>query len=628
MATRECYPYFDWSWVPTKSSQALLFDIETNGLLDETTVIHCICIKDFLTGKTFSYGPDTILEGLEMLSSASLIVAHNGLGFDTQAISKLYPNVQLPRCFDTLVASRLIWTDLKDRDFKRRSKNIKHGIPEEFPEKLIGSHSLEAWGYRLGVHKGEYGKVTENAWAAWSPEMQEYCAQDVEVLDMLYKIILAENYSPEALAIEHDFREVINKQEANGVYFDVEAADRLYQELLAERAKQEVILQEAFPPKRVEETFIPKVNNKVRGYVKGVPFTKVSYESFNPASRQQIVERLIEKYGWTPSEFTITGQPKIDEEVLKVLPYPECPALISWLETLKIIGMLGEGKNAWLKLVDEHHYIHGRVNTCGAVTGRCTHSNPNLAQIPARGHYGKQCRTLFAAPDGFVQVGADASGLELRMLAHFLFRYDGGAYVKTLLEGDIHTANQHAAGLPTRDDAKRFIYAFLYGAGDEKIGSIIDPLAAPSTQTKKGKAIKKKFFKAIPAIKALIDTIQNTLKGPNKRDFLYGIDKRKLHVRSAHSALNTLLQSAGAILVKFATIIFHTEAARKGWKYGEDYVQVLHVHDEAQFNCKPEIADELGQLFVSCIEMAGKHFGMNCPTTGEYKIGKNWAETH
>lgn len=625
---RELYPDFDWSWVPTKDTPALLFDIECNGLLDTVTTIHCICAKDVLTGQTFSYGPDTIAEGLELLSSAPLIVAHNGLCFDAQVIHKLYPEVPLPRCFDTLTAAKLIWVDqLSDIDFARIRKEEKQGLPI-FPKKLIGSQSLKAWGYRLREYKGDYGEVTENAWDKWSPEMQAYCEQDVEVLEALYQRILAENYSPEAIAIEHDFQEVIFKQEQNGVYFDLAAAKQLYQELTSERAKQEIVLQEAFPPKRVEEIFIPKVNNKKRGYVKGVPFTKVRYEEFNPSSRQQIAERLQEKYGWKPSEFTDKGAPRVDEEVLKTLPYPECPALITWLELLKIMGMIGDGNNAWLKLVDSTSHIHGRVNTCGAVTGRCTHNSPNLAQIPARGNYGKKCRALFAAPDGLVQVGADASGLELRMLAHYMAKYDGGKYGKIILEGDIHTANQEAAGLPTRDDAKRFAYAFLYGAGDEKIGSIISPLDPPSTQAKKGKAIKNKFFRATPAIKALVDAVQGTLKGPDKRKFLYGIDRRKLHVRSAHSALNTLLQSAGAVLVKFATILFHIEAKKKGWIYGKDFVQVLHVHDECQFNCKPDIAEEIGSLFVKCIELAGKHFGMRCPTTGEYKIGKNWAETH
>ena len=620
---REPYPGFDWSWVPTPETPALLFDIETDGLLDETSTIHCICAKDFLTGESFSFGPGEIEDGLGLLCQSRLLVAHNGLCFDIPAIQKLHPSLLLPRLFDTLTASRLIWTNLKDLDFTRlRKKSCR------FPPKLAGSHSLDAWGQRLGVMKGDYGKTTENAWNQWSEDMQRYCEQDVEVLEALYRHILDQRYSPEALALEHEFQAVIFHQERTGVWFDERAAQSLYAELAMRRNDAVTTLQEVFPPKRIEEVFIPKANNRTRGYVKGVPFTKVRYETFNPASRQQIADRLMEKHGWKPSEFTDTGQPKVDEDVLASLPFPECKPLVDYLELLKIIGMLAEGKNGWLKLVGPDGRIHGRVITNGAVTGRCTHNSPNLAQIPARGQYGKHCRALFAAPPPLVQVGADASGLELRMLAHYLAAYDGGAYAKVLLEGDIHTANQHAAGLETRDNAKTFIYAFLYGAGDEKLGSIVAPLASSAVQTKRGRALKDRFFRSLPAIKRLIDDVQGVLTGPGKRPYLIGIDGRHLHIRSSHSALNTLLQSAGAVLMKLATVIFHMEAQRRGLRLGGDYAQVLHVHDEAQFNTTPEKADALGKLFVESIELAGRHFGMRCPTTGEFKVGANWAETH
>lgn len=625
---RDPYPGFDYSWIPKPETPALLFDIETDGLLDVTSTVHCICAMEYPTGKLFSFGPGRISEGLELLANAPLLVAHNGLCFDKPALAKLYPSIPLPRLFDTLTASRLIWTNLKDLDFNRLRSQAKRKKPSAtaFPAKLCGKHSLEAWGYRLGEYKGDYGKITENAWAQWSQEMQTYCEQDVAVLFKLYQLILDQQYSPEALAIEHDFQTIIFNQEQVGVPFDEKAAMNLYTDLCAKREKLKTQLRTVFPPKVEEEVFIPKVNNKTRGYVKGVPFIKKHVIEFNPNSREMIAERLIELHGWQPSEFTKTGQPKVDGDVLASLDFPECKPLSEYLEITKIIGMLSEGEVGWLRLVDNTGRIHGRVITCGAVTGRCTHNSPNLAQIPARGTYGSQCRSLFVAAPGMVQVGADASGLELRMLASFMGRYDGGKYAKVLLEGDIHTANQKAAGLDTRDDAKTFIYAFLYGAGDQKLGSIVAPTASPARQAQIGKRLKAKFFAAIPAIKALIDDVQNAVK---KRPFLYGIDKRKLHVRSAHSALNTLLQSAGAVLVKFATIVFHHEAeVRYGWKLGVDYTQVLHVHDEAQIQCSSDKAEILGKLFVEAIEIAGRHFGMRCPTTGEYKIGKSWAETH
>lgn len=603
-------------------SRCLLFDIETDGLLDAASRVHCICARDADTGRLWSFGPNGINDGLDLLASAALLVAHNGLCFDIPVLRKLYPERVFPPVFDTLTASRLIWTNLKDLDCARlRSRNRVL-----FPLRLVGSHSLKAWGYRLGEFKDDYGETAEDAWACWTPELQAYCEQDVEVLHKLYRHILKQDYSQQALELEHAFQTVIFRQEQDGVLFDTARAERLYVALAGRRAELVAMLQEAFPPIRIEEEFIPARDNKTKGYVKGVPFIKVRYEEFNPTSRQQIGERLIAKYGWKPVVFTETGQPQVDEEVLTGVNYPEASLLLEHLELSKIMGMLADGNNAWLKLVEEKtSRIHGRVITNGAVTGRCTHSRPNLAQIPVKGEYGKECRSLFVAPPGQVQVGTDASGLELRMLAHYMARYDGGAYVETLLQGDIHTANQKAAGLETRDDAKRFIYAFLYGAGDVKLGSIVAPGKSESTQAKHGKQLKQRFFRSLPAVKALITDVTNKAK---QRGWLLGLDKRLLHVRSTHSALNLLLQSAGAVLVKKATCIFHREMEKQGLVCGKEYTQILHIHDEWQCYCKPDIADALGTTAVRSIELAGEYFNLRCPVTGEYRIGASWAETH
>lgn len=623
-AERSSYPCFDSTWIPRHDTSILLFDIETDGLLDSLSKVHCICALSLPDGKSYSFGPDAIDKGLALLAQAPLLCAHNGLCFDLPALKKLYPELKLSRCFDTLTASRLIWTNIHELDMANLRSTKGKGY--QLHQRLVGSHSLEAWGERLGANKDDFGK--HNGWEEWTPAMQAYCEQDVRTLHALYRHIIKENYSPEALALEHEFQEVIFKQEQAGVPFNTEAATRLYVALCAKRNELKERLQEAFPPLMIEETFIPKASNRKLGYVKGEPFTKRHTVAFNPSSRAMIAERLMKERNWQPSEFTESGQPKVDEEVLKLLPWPECKLLLEYLEIAKVIGMLSEGNHSWLKLVDESRRIHGRVITCGAVTGRCTHSNPNLAQIPAHGTYGKECRSLFTAggKGGKVMVGADASGLELRMLASFLAHYDNGRYIEEILNGDIHTANQKAAGLATRDNAKTFIYAFLYGAGDAKLGEIVAPGTSEANQRKVGATLKARFFKSMPAVKRLLDAVQGTV---GKRPFLYGIDRRKLHVRSKHSALNTLLQSAGAVLVKFATVIFHKEAERRyGWKQNVDYEQVLHVHDECQLICSRDKADALGSLFVEAMELAGKHFGLACPVTGEYKHGSNWSETH
>lgn len=621
-----------WGWIPTTETPALLFDIETDGLLDTCTKVHCICAMDWLTKKTYSFGPQEIEDAIDLLRSYDLWVAHNGMCFDVPALAKLTrigQDFRKRRTFDTLTASRLIWADLKFDDFDKVRKDERRAAKGKapahpFPKKLIGSHSLSAWGHRLGEYKGDYGIVTENAWDHWSPEMQSYCEQDVQVLAKLYEHILKQEYSPESLALEHDFQQVIFLQEQTGVYFDEQQAVEMYGRLAARRDELVSELQTEFPPKVEEEVFIPKVNNRVRGYVKGQPFIKRYTIPFNPSSREQVAERLI-GLGWKPDQHTETGQPVVDEDVLKSLPYPCCKKLVEYFELIKMLGMLGEGNHAWLKLVTKSGRIHGRVTTCGAVTGRCTHHSPNLAQIPARGTYGHECRELFKAPDGMTMLGCDASGLELRMLASYMSRYDGGKYAKVILEGDIHTENQKAAGLPTRNDAKTFIYALLYGAGDVKLGSIVAPTSSEGTQAQKGKALRTKFYRNIPALQRLTETVQSAAK---ERGFLYGVDGRKLRIRSQHSALNTLLQSAGAVLMKYATVLFHELAQEQGFFYGPDYVQVLHVHDEFQINCRPECAEALGNLAVRSIELAGQHFGFPCPTTGEFKIGATWADTH
>lgn len=627
-----------WGWIPTEEkSPALLFDIETDGLLDECTRIHSLCILDTATGDLISCanqpGYISIREGLELLAKAPVIVGHNIINFDVPAIHKVYPDWQgNTSTFDTLNATRLIWTDLKDRDFGFARKH------QWFPGKLIGSHSLKAWGLRLGEHKDSFGETTD--WKCWSKEMQEYCEQDVRTTLRLYRHILAQNYSTEALALEMFFGQLMAKQEMHGFRFDVSAAQTLYAKLSGRRAELEIELQDAFPPKVEEEEFIPKVNNKTRGYVKGVPFIKRKTVAFNPGSRQQIADRLMEK-GWKPTEFSETGEPSITDEVLDAMDYPEAKVLGEYLLVCKRIGQLAEGKNAWLKLV-KNGRIHGRVNTNGAVTGRCTHSTPNVAQTPTVDvPYGRECRALFCADTGHVLVGGDASGLELRNLAHYMAAWDDGAYAKVILEGDIHWVNALALELvaagTTYDKhndthlwarnkvAKRFIYAFLYGAGDEKLGSILEPGADAETQKKIGAKLRKAFLKAIPAMRHLITRVQEKA---GKQKYILGPDKRRLMIRSTHAALNTLLQGAGAILMKLAAVITWWKIEDAGLVWGPDYAFVANIHDELQITCKPEHADTIGRWVCEAIQEAGEHFKFNIPMAGEYKAGANWAETH
>lgn len=591
--------------------------------MHEATKIHCIVCKDLETGERFSaHTPAQQREARHILAEAPAVIAHNGIRYDAPMLLKHHGLDLTGKTFDTLIALRLLFGD--GDDFKARDFNALRKKTYPLPNDLIGRHSLEAWGYRVGHLKGTFGKTTN--WSAWTPEMQTYCEQDVDVLQAVYEFIHKIGFSGQAIALEMAFAEVIHKQIEHGFPFDAQAGGSLYAELCAERETLRKELDAVFPPEVVETSFIPKRNNRTKGYVAGVPFIKREEVVFNPNSRQQVAKRLKELHGWQPVEYTPTGEPKIDDDVLKSLPYPEAAVLARWYELAKILGMVAEGPHGWLKKVSPENRIHGEVNTLGTVTGRCAHSRPNLGQIPKKGVLGERCRACFAAPPGWSMVGADASGIQLRVLAHFMARYDGGAYVDVVLNGDIHTTNQNAAGITTRDDAKTFIYAYLFGAGDGKLGSIVAPHSNQKSQRIIGGRLRKRFETQLPALKRLKDAIVVARK---ERGCLLGIDKRRLTVRSAHVALNLIIQAAEAVLVKFATVLWHQLAAEAGYTWAKDWAQVVHVHDEVQGIARTkEIAEHLGQLFVQAIELAGRYYEFRCPTTGEYKIGNNWKETH
>lgn len=607
-----------------------VYDTETNGFLDALTTLHCLVLKDEATGHIYSchdHGHEwtnpregqgvttlTIDEGLALLEKADRNIAHNGIRFDAPAIAKVKGKKPGGVTRDTLLLTKLIWPAVKERDFIAARKG-KH------PKNLIGSYSLEAWGHRLGNYKGDFAGPFE----VWTPEMQEYCEQDVEVTFALWERIKAKAYAEWAIEIEHDFAEVIFLMEQHGVFFDVEKATKLYAVLSQRRLELESELKEIFPPWFVSDgEFTPKRDNKKSGYTADCPLTKAKLTEFNPASRDHVADRLKKLRGWKPRVFTDGGKPAVDDEVLAALPYPEAKKLSEYLMVGKRIGALAEGKNAWLKH-EKGGKIFGRLDTLGTVTRRGAHHSPNLGQTPsvenAEGKvpYGYECRELFYAPDPFVQVGADASGVQLRILAHYMARYDDGAYADLILNGDVHKANMESGGLPSRATAKRFIYAFILGAGDAKVGEIIGKGPAA------GKKIKNDFLKNTPALKRLKEDIEAKIK---RHGYLKAVDGGILHIRSPHAALASLMQSGEACSVKLATVNWHKKLCNHGYVFGKDYALMLHVHDELQSLARKQIANEVGQTAVNCIREAGVALKLRCPLDGEFKIGRNWAETH
>ena len=620
-------------------TRTLFFDIETNAINDWSTysdlhTVHCLSIYDPMIPKMMTFHGESIERGLLELQKAERIVGHNVIDFDIPALKKLYGfSPPLIKVLDTLVVSRCVFPDLRNDDFGRNG----------FDKALVGSHSLKAWGHRMGsTTKLTYGEE-DGAFDEYNEEMRKYCERDVIVTQLLYDYLFKQNPSREMIAIEHWFKFVISLQERHGFKFDLDKADILTAKLMGIRAKLTTELQDAWKPTEVEmkspagwtlttdqATYEGKTKNdlklqlkeagEVQALVKNAVKTgnAVKEIPFNPGSRKQIAERLMGLGYELPTENDGVSY-KVDESVLRGIDHPIAGDLLMYLLVQKRLGQLAEGQQAWLKL-QKNGVIHGSVNTNGAVTGRCTHSNPNVAQVPSvRAEFGTECRELFKARNGYKLVGCDASGLELRMLAHYMAFYDRGEYAKIVTEGDVHTVNQKAAGLETRDQAKTFIYALLYGAGDEKIGNI----AGGNAQL--GQKLKRKFFSSLPALARLQADVQRKVKHGGE---LKGLDGRILPIRSSHAALNMLLQSAGAVCMKVALIQLFHRINQLRWQHGREYAFVANIHDEFQAEVIPDKAQAFGHLAVESIQQAGKELKLNVRLDGEFKIGNNWAETH
>ena len=601
---------------------AVIFDIETDGLYHQATNVRCISIKvddnptEVYTAFPIKGSAGSIEDGLDLLSKADILVGHNIINFDLPTIKKLYWwwDIGNSKILDTLINTELKYPNIIDKDMKRKT----------IPTKLKGRYSLKAWGYRLRILKDEF----EESWEELTEQMVEYCRQDAEVTYALYHKLLADGLPPqEAIDLEQQFASIISRQEKYGVLFDIDKAQKLHLELLSEKDK---ILNELCDIKYIVKQGVEKTPTKnltkikgelaPRRIVAGVPYCDVTFEPFNLGSRQHITKMLKDKYNWKPIELTDKGTPKVNEDVLNALPYPEAKSIAKYFTVTKLLGQLSDGDNSWLNYYNpETGRIHGRVNTLGAVTRRCTHSRPNIAQVPSgRAYLGKECRELFKVPEGKKIVGCDMSGLELRIFAHYLARHDKGEYANVILEGDIHTFNQKSAGLPTRDDAKTFIYATLYGAGDAKVGEVVGKDATA------GRKLKDKFKKNIPAYASLVAGVD---KQVDKTGVLKALDGNPYYIRSKHSALNVLLQGAGALVCKKWCCITD-ELLSKKYKRGEQFEFIMNIHDEFEIECDEDIAEDVAKIAQGATTLAGEYFNLRIRLDGEAKIGHTWYDVH
>ena len=544
----------------------LAIDVETDGL--DATKIWCAVTKDIDTNEVNTWKEATGLR--QYINEQDLLIGHNIIGFDLPVLNRLWNlNTESNPLRDTLIMSRLLNPVLEK------------------------GHSLDSWGERLGLKKGDFNDFG----GGLSEDMVAYCIQDVEISHSLFTHLDAGLLDwGKSVDLEHEVAMVVKKQEQNGFKLDVPKCMVMLADWQQTLMDIEEELQQVFQPITTQR-FSDKTGKQLKDKV----------EVFNPGSRKQIAERLM-SLGWKPTKQTEKGSVIVDEKVLQTVRIPQAKPILRYLLLQKRVAQV----KSWVENVSDRGRVHCQVRTNGAITGRMTHSKPNLAQVPRVGsEYGEECRSVWIVDEGNVLLGADAAGLELRMLAHYM---DDPAYTREILEGDIHTANMKAAGLTDRDQAKTFIYAFLYGAGSAKIGQIV------AGGEREGKRLIDSFLKNTPALQKLRDKVSRLAE----KGWLPGLDGRRLIVRSQHAALNTLLQGAGAVIMKQALIILN----RKLIHANMDARFVANVHDEWQIETTEQDAETVGHFAVQSIRQAGIRLKLRCPLDGEFKVGLNWAATH
>lgn len=712
----------------------LIFDVETNGFLEEATRIWCICVIDTETCREWAFSEADTPKALELLSTAATLVAHTGLSFDFAVLKKLAGWSPRPdqKIRDTLVWSRLVYPD-------RELNDLEDHRPEV--QALQGSHSLEAWGVRLDIPKIH----TEITFEEYHPEILERCQQDVRVNLAIVKHLQQQPLSEQALELEQYFAWLSERMSERGFCFDATGAEKLAADIELRQSQITEEIQRLIPG-RVEEMKTPdhwlmtwpdgsseqfptkgeaekerkarKIKPKECLLARGPNTIRV--HGFNPGSRLQVRKYLHETYGWLSPKLTDKGEEllkagqgtynelaedygQVSEDILRLLDWGIAKQFADYFLLTKTLGQLKTGPNSWLNLVKPDNKIHHRMIPLGTPTSRCCHSSPNLGQVPHvlttkdaegnskilwgyEGRYGADCRNLFRASEGYTLVGVDLSGIEARMLAHFLHPYDKGVFADKVLTGDIHQSNVDAFSRIVgytigRNEIKTPFYAFCYACGREKQGvtiveycpeakseykTVLDLLgqgAGWQTARQIASAIvwgtdsprdedEKKFrwlMKSVMRADNLqeasslaysvvggraqrafvegivgLDQLLAAVQQQAQRGFLAPLDGRLMPVRKGHAALNTLLQGSAAIVMK-RWVVGTAQAARAR---GIDSHILAIVHDETQAEVSGGRHEEYGELSLGCIKAAGEFYKLNLRLDGEAKYGQTWADTH
>lgn len=577
----------------------VVFDLESDGLLDTITQVWCIGIYDVDAEVYQAFYGESLQRGIDILTNASVVIGHNIIDYDIPALGKLYPDFKPKgRVTDTVILSRLLWPD------------------------ILGGHALAAWGDRFNFPKGDHSD-----WTQLTPAMLEYMQQDVMITNKLYRACLKKAKGRDwklSSRIEHDFQAFLSEQRNNGWYFKRDTGERLLDTMTVRMGDIDKQINQSLPDLWIDDD--PKLTidlkkdgtpsaRAIRWVYEGFdvlptnheiagPFTKL-VKRWNYGSRQQM-QQLLLRYGWKPLEYTEKGSPKLDEESLKSVTDPIGGLLA---DRFVLVTRTAQLRN-WLSAVRPDSRIESKAIGQGTPTGRCRHQG--VVNVPTgRAPWGKEIRELFACEQGTRLVGIDAAGLELRMLSHYM---KDRKYQEVLVNDDIHIYNQKLAGLPTRDDAKTFIYALLYGAGDAKIGQIVN--GGPQD----GARLRAKFMRGLPKYAQLVEWV----KSHAEKGWVPGLDGRRVPVRSEHAALNSLLQSAGSITVKLWTLRTHQLVHHNNLPVKF----VGHFHDELQAEMSEEYVNKYINIAKRAIKFAEAHLDITCPLDCDAKVGDSWHDTH
>lgn len=624
-----------------------VFDLEADGFVQHATKAHCGVFKRLGTKEVHNFRPHQIDEMLKFMDGIDVLIGHNIIGYDFPLLKKLYKYEFKGKKVDTLIMSRLL--------------SPKRLSPYDCPNKKA-PHSVEAWGYRVGR-----GKPEHNDWENFSEDMLHRCSEDVHIQELIYKELLKEAKGGNwrnAFLLTFRLFENLQLQEDYGWKVDRPHMDKCIQTLTRWVERIDTVITPRLPVilevnetklkgvyKYIEKPFLKSgqysksildwfgsTNYDVDSHTVVGPFSRISFRKVDLDKRTEVIDYLLD-LGWEPKEYNYnkeTGE-QTSPKLSKDDPFEGITDKLGKLVAKRIQckhrrssieGLIG--------LIREDGAIPSVINNL-AVTGRATHRN--IVNIPSSGSFfGKQMRKIFTSRPGMVLVSTDSAGNQLRQLAA---RMGDADYMNTVVNGkeeegtDVHTVNQRAAGLPKRSMAKTFIYGLLFGAGDTKIGKIVQG------SSREGKALKEKFFKMVPALEKLLKRLADEWRLTAKKRFnakfnsmeyydgyIIGLDGRPIKISSEHQLLVYILQSDEAIHMSAAYNMANAALAKTKLKYGIDYGFVCFYHDEFTIECKPEHAKLVKKISEDSIRKAGEFFKIACPHAGNGKVGNNWYEVH